>query len=60
MDTKTLVGALGAIAGTAFILVALFRRNLPRSKRLMLAYAGVCFYAFGALEYFGIIHLESL
>jgi hypothetical protein len=60
VDTKTLVGVFGAIAGTAFLIVALFRTSLPRQKRLMLAYAALCFYAFGALEYFGIVRLESL
>jgi hypothetical protein len=60
MDTKTIVGILGLVAGTAFILIALLRTSLPPQKRLMFIYAGVCFYAFGALEYFSIIHLESL
>ena len=60
MDTKTIVGIVGLVAGTAFILIALLRTSLPRQKRLMFIYASVCFYAFGALEYFSIIHLESL
>ena len=55
MDTKTIVGILGLVAGTAFILIALLRTSLPRYKRLMFIYASVCFYAFGALEYFSII-----
>jgi len=60
MDTRTVVGVLGLVAGTTFILIALLRSGLPRQKRFMFVYAGVCFYAFGALEYYRIIQLESL
>jgi len=60
MDTRTIVGILGLVAGTALILTALLCSSLPRQKRFMFIYAGVCFYVFGALEYFRIIHLESL
>jgi hypothetical protein len=60
MATKAIVGILGLVVGTAFILIALLRTSLPRHKRLMFIYSGVCLYAFGALEYFSIIHLESL
>lgn len=58
MDTKAIVGIFGLVAGTVFILIALLRSSLPRQKRFILVYTGVCFYAFGALEYFSIIHLE--
>jgi hypothetical protein len=59
MDTKTIVGILGLVVGTALILIALLRTSLPRQKRFMFIYASVCFYALSALEYFSIIHLES-
>jgi hypothetical protein len=32
---------------------------LPRQKRWVFAYAALCFFIFGALEYFRVIHLES-
>jgi hypothetical protein len=60
MDTKTIVGILGLVAGTVFVLIALLSAGLPRPRRLMFIYTGACFYAVGALEYFSIIHLESL
>ena len=60
MDTKTIVGILGLIAGIAFMLIAFLRSGLPRQKRLIFVYAALCFFVFGALEYFGIIHLEAL
>ena len=60
MNPKIVVGIVGLVAGTAFILLALLRTGLPRQNRLILAYAGLCFYAFGALEYFGIVRLEAL
>jgi len=42
-----------------FVFIAVLRTSLPLQKRWMLAYAAFCFFVFGGLEYFGIIHLES-
>jgi hypothetical protein len=60
MDTKTITGLFCAVAGSAGLLIALFRTSLPRQKRLIFAYMGVCFFIYGALEFFGVIRLESL
>ena len=59
MDTKAITGLFCALAGSALLLFALFRASLPRQKRWILAYMAVCFYVYGALEYFGVIRLES-
>jgi hypothetical protein len=59
MATRTITGIICAVAGVAFLLVALLGTRLPRQKRWMLAYTAVCFLVFGGLEYFGIIHLET-
>lgn len=60
MDTKTITGIFCAVAGLAGLFVAVFRTSLPRQKRWIFAYMALCFFVYGALEYFGIIHLESL
>lgn len=60
MATRTIVGLISVIAALALILTALLRTSLPRQKRWLLAYMAVCFLVYGALEYFGIIRLESL
>lgn len=60
MDTKAIAGICGAVIGIAFLLVGALRTSMPRRRRLIFAYTAVCFFVYGALEYFGIIHLESL
>jgi hypothetical protein len=60
MDTKTFTGIFCGVAGIASLLFGLLRAGLPRQKRWIFAYMALCFFAFGALEYFGIIRLESL
>ena len=60
MDTKVFMGIFGAVVGSAFVIFALARKSWPRQKRLLFVYLGVCFYVYGALEYFGIIQLERM
>ena len=59
VETKIFAGIFGAVVGSAFLVFALARKGLPRQKRLILAYTGVCFYVYGALKFFGIIRLEA-
>jgi hypothetical protein len=59
MDTKTVTGIFGALAGAASLLFGLLRVGLPRQKRVVFLTLAVSFFVYGALEYFGIIHLES-
>jgi hypothetical protein len=59
MATRTITGIVGAFAGFAFLLIAVFRTSFPRQKRWVFAYTALCFFVFGELEYFGIVHLES-
>ena len=59
MDTKTLTVIFAAVVGAVFFVIGLFRVSLPRQKRWILAYTALCFFVYGALEYFGVIHLES-
>lgn len=60
MDTGIIMGIFGAVVGTAFVFLGFARKGLPPRKRWMFVYAGICFYVFGALEWFGIIHLASM
>jgi hypothetical protein len=59
MDTKTFTGIFCGLAGTASLLFGFLRASLPRRKRWIFAYMALCFFVYGALEYFGVIHLES-
>ena len=59
MDTKTITGIFCGVCGVASIIIALVANRPSRQKRWIFAYMGVCFFVFGGLEYFGIIHLES-
>ena len=59
MATQTITGIVCAVTGFAILLLAVIRTSFPRQKRWILAYAAFCFFVFGGLEYFGIIHLES-
>jgi hypothetical protein len=59
MDTKTLTGIFCALAGTASLLFGILRTSLPSQKRWLFVYLGLSFFVYGALEYFGMIHLES-
>jgi uncharacterized membrane protein YeaQ/YmgE (transglycosylase-associated protein family) len=60
MRTNVAVGIFGALLGSAFLMLALFRTGSPRQRRLIFAYIGICFYIYGALEFFGVVRLESL
>jgi hypothetical protein len=60
MDTNVFMGILGAVVGSFFVMFALARKSWPRQKRLIFVYVGVCFYVYGALEFFGIIQLERM
>jgi hypothetical protein len=59
MDIKTSTGIFCAVAGTASVLFGILRPSLPSQKRWPLVYLGLTFFVYGALEYFGMIHLES-
>src|ERR1043166_6187204 len=58
MDTKTLNGIVCFIFVLSSLVVVIAVPRLPRQKRLLFAYMALCFFVFGGLEYFGIIHLE--
>ncbi len=60
MDTKIFMGIFAVVVGSAFVILALARKSLPRQRRWIFAYLGVCFFVYGALEFFGVIRLESI
>ncbi len=60
MNSASLAALIGCIIGTALLLAALSLARQPRQRLLILAYMGVLFYVYAALEFFSIIHLERM
>ncbi len=60
MEAPTITAITCAILGSALLVAAALLTYQPRQRRMILAYMGVLFYVYGALEFFGIIHLASL
>ena len=54
------MGIFGAVVGSAFVICAFSRKGLSRKRRWIFAYVGICFYVYGALEFFRVIRLESM
>jgi hypothetical protein len=60
MDTRTVTELFCVIAGVVSALLALVLTSLTGRRRWILAYMAFCFIAYGAFEYFGIIHFEAV
>ena len=60
MDTRTVTELVCVTAGAVSARLAVVLTTLARRRRWILAYMAFCFFACGALEYFGIIHFETL
>ena len=59
MQTKTATAIIAGVIGSALLVAAFLLKAQPRWRRLVFTYMGALFYIYGALEFFGVIHLET-
>ncbi len=60
MDAPLFTGLVSGFIGTALLVAALLLRGQPAQRRRVLAFFGILFDVYGALEWFKIIHLATL